>query len=462
VSLYGAASCEVCPASFGDYPCQFPVCGPSISEAFLRDEGMNVNASNRCVVGAFDPLQSTTFFHLPATPDAGNSFTTGAYACNTANSARTRCQACAQYGSESGQNCGQGFAGDLGVDVISVGGLRANVSFVTITLTQAGFQESPAAGIMGVAFQSLNALAANPTQFSNGGPTTTQPVSVDLLLSANGRSNAFSMCMGSPSNPGTFVLGGENPAYRTSAMSRVPLDSSQGYYGISVGFLSIGPSASVNSVSDGDAQSLFNRSAQQSAFVASSAIVDSGTPQLSLPSTFGDVLDSWPDEATACATNNDCVVGIHLSNGVNLTVPGVFDCTQGQCAPNGWVTTGGTNAIIGYAVMRNYYILFNRDPADQYYGFAPASEACSQGANVQPPGRGSSSPRSKLSASDDIGIGVGVAVAVLLSVVVGLYVCKAKQASAQRAPRSMGNPAYTPATWNTQDLDHPLIDEQVY
>lgn len=160
-SLYGPSSCEVCPSSFGNLPCQYPMCGPTVTNAFLTNEGVDSQA-NQCVLGAFDPTQSSTFAYLPTTPTPGNDFTNGPYACATANAEMTRCEACVQYGDQSGEDCGQGFAGDLATDVLSVGGLNATVSFATVTLIQEGFQ------VISVPLHVLHSFASQFTSTSYG------------------------------------------------------------------------------------------------------------------------------------------------------------------------------------------------------------------------------------------------------------------------------------------------------
>lgn len=83
--------------------------------------------------------------------------------------------------------------------------------------------------------------------------------------------------------------------------------------------------------------------------------------------------------------------------------------------------------------MRHYYILFNRDPSNRYFGFANASAAChDHSAYVIPPSEMSSGSRSsskqKLSVGDDIGIAIGAAVILVIVLSVALFVCHDKMA----------------------------------
>ena len=220
-------------------------------------------------------------------------------------------------------------------DTLSLGSASATVSLVTITAIQNGFQEPPAAGIMGIAFPSLN---NNCGSFGSCTSATQQPVAIDLLLNASGLPNEFSLCMGSPTSAGRFVLGGADPSLYTGAFQNVAVDASSGFYTIGISSVSIGVSrAPLVGITV---------SQQASVFASAGPVVDSGTSYLALPDEIYQAVNNG--YYYSCTTDADCNVNVHLAGGTVLTAPGLMTCvpTAGWCSDlNGYAGSGG--AIIG-------------------------------------------------------------------------------------------------------------------
>jgi hypothetical protein len=237
--------------------------------------------------------------------------------------------------------CGQGYSGVLVADTLSLGGLSANVSIVAMTAIQNGFPLPPTAGIMGIAFPYLNDNCGELDLSCDYQTSTQQPVSIDLLLNASGLPNEFSLCMGSPTSTGRFVLGGADPTLYTGTFQNATIDASTGFYGIGISSVSVG----VNREPLGG----ITLSQQASAFASSQGgygpIVDSGTASLDLPETIYNAVNNYIYQ---CTTDADCVVNVHLTGGTVLTAPGLMTCqlSNNMCSDlNGYANAGA--ATIG-------------------------------------------------------------------------------------------------------------------
>lgn len=275
--------------------------------------------------------------YLPASPTAGIPFSQGQYQCYTPNTANTRCTAAVSYaGGNQTAQCGQGYAGVLVADTLFLGGLSATVSIVAMTAIQNGFPLPPTSGIMGIAFPSINNNCGNlsgPCEFS-----TQQPVAIDLLLAASGLPNEFSLCMGSPTSAGRFVLGGTDPAFYTGTFQNATINASSGFYGIDISSVSVG-------VNREPLAGGITLSQQASEFARSGPVVDSGTATLNLPDAIYNAIN---DYLYPCTTDADCVVNVHLAGGTILTAPNLMTCqlANNTCSElNGFANPGGT--IIG-------------------------------------------------------------------------------------------------------------------
>jgi hypothetical protein len=125
-------------------------------------------ATDRCVFVSYSPNKSSTVSFLPSSHPI----------CGTrSSSTNSRCPIAIAYGTVGGPNangseikCNHGFEGDIAYDKLSFGGselLSTTVPFVSITTIQDGSQKAPAAGIMGVAFKSLNAKVGSFSQYES-------------------------------------------------------------------------------------------------------------------------------------------------------------------------------------------------------------------------------------------------------------------------------------------------------
>ena len=262
------------------------------------------------------------------------------------------------YGSpDMSENCHQGYIGDVAHDTLALGGHSATVPLVSITEIQSGFQEAPCSGIMGVAFSALNDLAGSMSDDDITGETD-EADAFGTFLTGAGLANEFSLCMGTPSNPGTLVLGGTDSQYYTGEFQTVEIQPG-GYYGVPVTGLSL-LGQSVGGVG---------------VFSGVNSIVDSGTSSLMLPS---EVYSALSMSTASCSADTDCVLRIEMSGGVTLEAPELMICSEGACAASNWIQDGGSQAIVGYAVIRNYYTHFDR--AAMTIGFAAATSACADDA----------------------------------------------------------------------------------
>lgn len=339
-TLITGSQCQQCaefnlsgPDSNQMAPCQFPQCSASASQQFLTDEGLNASSSQMCVVGGYSPGTSTSGHFIPPTPTQGDPFSQNPYECNTPNTHNSRCTASVAYGSPSTPQCGQGYSGNLISDVLTLGTVSARVSLVGITTIQNGFQEVPAAGIMGIAFESLNSNDGCIGCDDDSSGMTLQPVAIDIILQDNNLSNEFSLCMGSPTSPGRMVLGGADRALYTGQWQNASIDTSEGYYGIGVDRVTVGPTqVAVPGVS-----------ASQQATAFAGAIIDSGTSYFQMPSQ---VYNAISDGTFSCTTDADCAINVHLSGGSVLTVPGLMTC-ESICGYFNGFAGPGDQAILG-------------------------------------------------------------------------------------------------------------------
>jgi hypothetical protein len=320
-----------------------------------------ITAASITTTGTHTFTTATTYLlqYLPSSPNGFSGlgvpspFSQGIYQCRTPGDASyctaavgfgdgavgtpTCCTAAVAYGGGPRALCGQGYSGLLVADTLTLGGVSATVSIVAITAIQNGFQEPPAAGIMGIAFPSLN---NNCGGFSacDTSHATKQPVAIDLLLAARGLPNEFSLCMGSPTSAGRFVLGGADPSFYTGAFQNVTVDSSSGFYSVSVSSVSIGVNrAPLEGIT---------LSQQASAFANAAPIVDSGTPYLQLPNEIYNAVNN-----PVCTTDADCDVNLHMAGGTVLTAPGLMTCSADGGGGSGWCSRFNNYATSGGAII---------------------------------------------------------------------------------------------------------------
>jgi hypothetical protein len=163
-----------------------------------------------CVLGAYDFNQSaTSVVVLSSDPQ-----------CNTPDPFNTSlCGFSVQYGS------GSAIQGAWVQDLLSFNHMSSPVMFGQILETQFGFQEPPAAGIFGLAYDILNQLSANIGCGNSTGLGTTQfPTALTAFLQGQNMTNELSMCVGSPNHPGVLSLGGVNPAHYTGPIQYTQVD----------------------------------------------------------------------------------------------------------------------------------------------------------------------------------------------------------------------------------------------
>lgn len=59
--------------------------------------------------------------------------------------------------------------------------------------------------------------------------------------------------------------------------------------------------------------------------------------------------------AAPCSADAECMLSIEMSGEVTLEATGIMTCSEGACAASRWIHDGGSQAIVGYAVIQNYY-----------------------------------------------------------------------------------------------------------
>ena len=164
--------------------------------------------------------------------------------------------------------------GALVADDVRLGTLRANATFGR-TLEQGGPWHGTVDGIFGMAMAALDCT-----------PTCTTPLMADLVAQ-NGLDDAFSMCLGEAG--GWLVVGGVDDQFRSGAFVTVPMVKSASdkylYYRVAFTGMAVGQHA-VDMASSSASRGAANRNAG----AQNTAIVDSGTTLLLVPSALFDEL----------------------------------------------------------------------------------------------------------------------------------------------------------------------------
>ncbi|KAH8555592.1 rhizopuspepsin precursor-like protein [Umbelopsis sp. PMI_123] len=234
---------------------------------------------------------------------------------------------------------GSSSSGILGVDTVNVGGFT--IKNQTIELAQnisSSFSSDPIDGLLGLAFDSLTTVSGVKTPMDN-------LISQKLISQPE-----FGVFLGRQSNGGggEYVFGGYDSTKFKGNLTTVPVDNSQGFWGITV------ESTTVNNN-----------------FVAGfySAIIDTGTTLILFNSLVADEI-----AAAYGATNNGdgtytitCDVS-KLSplnfniNGATFSVPAedlIFENDNGTCYA-GFGYSDLSFAILGDVFIKNNYVVFKQ------------------------------------------------------------------------------------------------------
>ena len=254
-----------------------------------------------------------------------------------------------------------GFQGNWVEDYWFIGSKHnASVPFVSINITQTGsssyFEEPPAAGIVGLAYDVLNSVQ-DPTladlySCADLSCNATVPSAVTKWLELNKLPNIITLCYNSPNDLGTATFGGVPSGVVVSYAAIIETS----YYVVNVTELKFGSFAYHDN----------------SNLNANSAILDTGTSaSLNLPQN---VYNSVCNSSTppACSTDDDCIMTVVLEgyNGgapVSVSIPSAASCLSSTCVCNETVAASN-QLMIAYQVLSTYTLVLDRE--NNRVGFA--------------------------------------------------------------------------------------------
>ncbi|CAO3683166.1 unnamed protein product [Umbelopsis vinacea] len=239
---------------------------------------------------------------------------------------------------------GSTSSGVLGTDTVYLGDLAIKNQTIELAKTiSTSFSSGPVDGLLGLAFDSITTVQGVKT------PT-------DNLVSQNLISQpTFGVFLGKQKNGGggEYIFGGYDQSKVGGTMTTVPVDNSQGFWGITVDDLAAG-STSTGSFS---------------------GILDTGTTLLLLPQQQADQLakqfnaTSNGDGTYTLPSDTSNLTDLTFTiNGATFNVPAsdlVFEQYQGQNIA-AFGSAGMDFAILGDVFLKNNYCVFNTaDPSVQ-------------------------------------------------------------------------------------------------
>lgn len=374
--------------------------------------------------GQYDPTQSTTTDTIPGsglvgtydgTLPAGTISATGQGGGSVPNKCGTQlqddsCGGAVVYGTTGHTT---GMEGEWLTDVITLGNLSARAVFLYMTTLKYDFEEAPVGGIMGVSGRSGDCLHRDFQSAETGsGGKTCGSDALHLLLTGNNYHDTFGLCLGQPQvryplgpsrtawptadgasldgalrrlltlppprpamqDTGVLSLGGGNPNFYAgepayTALKSGPTDSD--YYAVTFGKMQLGSKVACSSVAECSGEL---------------AILDTGTNLFVLNQQAYDGL-AQAANGLECSTDADCKLDLELGlHGVELCLrtTGFFTCQAQRCGlgagPSGGPLIAPTQGqtIIGYAVLKQFYLIFDRGSATDpgQVGFATRQGEC--------------------------------------------------------------------------------------
>ncbi|CAO3629918.1 unnamed protein product [Mucor hiemalis] len=233
---------------------------------------------------------------------------------------------------------GSTASGILAYDTVTLGGLA--IKKQTIELAQkesSSFASDPIDGLLGLGFNTITTVAGIKTPVDN-------LISQGLISSP-----VYGVHLGKASNGGggEYLFGGYNSAKFTGTLKTVPVDKSQGYWGVKVSDLTVGTKS----------------------FGSFSGILDTGTTLLLFPTAFANKVAT----AYGATANGDGTYKINCNtsgfkpliftlNGATFNVPvnSLIFLKQGSTC---YASFGSANlpfAILGDTFLKNNYVVFNQ------------------------------------------------------------------------------------------------------
>ncbi|KAI8064345.1 syncephapepsin precursor [Gongronella butleri] len=228
--------------------------------------------------------------------------------------------------------------GIVGTDTVSIGGLTVEKQAVQLATSESSsFRQGKTSGIMGLGFDNLASVKGTVTPFHN-------MIKQNLV-----KKPIFGVYLGRQSKQGggEYVFGGYNKAHFTGSLKSVPVDNSQGFWGVTV------DSITANGKSAGsDLQ----------------AIVDTGTSLVVMPQKQADEVAA----AYGATANKDGTYTIDCDTskfkpwqfklaGHNFQVAAedmIYAQSGKQCIA-GFAASDTQFTILGDTFIKNNYVVFN-------------------------------------------------------------------------------------------------------
>ncbi|CAO0802691.1 unnamed protein product [Mucor circinelloides] len=234
---------------------------------------------------------------------------------------------------------GSTASGILAKDTVNLGGLIIKSQTINLAKRESSsFASDPIDGLMGLGFDTITTVAGIKTPVDN-------LISQGLISSP-----VYGVWLGKAKNGGggEYLFGGSNPNHYTGALTTVPVDNSQGFWGITVGSLKAGTTSVTGSFS---------------------GILDTGTTLLLFPKSIATKVaaqygarDNGDGTYTiSCNTANLKPLNFTI-NGAQFQVPVdslIFEQDGSTCyASFGYA--GLDFAILGDVFLKNNYVIFNQ------------------------------------------------------------------------------------------------------
>lgn len=234
---------------------------------------------------------------------------------------------------------GSTASGILAYDTVTLGGLAIKKQTIELAKKESSsFASDPIDGLLGLAFDSITTVAGVKTPVDNF-------ISQGLISSP-----VFGVYLGKASNGGggEYVFGGYDSTKFTGALTTVPVDNSQGFWGITVSALKSGTTS----------------------FGSFNGILDTGTTLLLLPQTiaakvarsYGATDNGDGTYTISCNTANFKPL-VFTIGGATFNVPVdsiIFEQDGNTCYASFAYSTDIPFAILGDVFLKNNYVVFNQ------------------------------------------------------------------------------------------------------
>jgi hypothetical protein len=234
---------------------------------------------------------------------------------------------------------GSTASGVLAYDTVTLGGLAIKKQTIELAKKESSsFASDPIDGLLGLAFNTITTVSGIKTPVDN-------LISQGLISSP-----VFGVYLGKSSNGGggEYLFGGYDSSKFTGALTTVPVNKSQGFWGITVSALKSGTAS----------------------FGSFSGILDTGTTLLLLPqavatkvaSNYGATANGDGTYNINCNTTNFKPL-VFTIGGSTFNVPVdslIFEKDGNTCFASFAYSTDIPFAILGDVFLKNNYVVFNQ------------------------------------------------------------------------------------------------------